>query len=359
MSELKAILQQDVFSPEDLRRMLEADSAGDRDRIFATAAAIRKKYVGNKFYLRGLVEYSNVCRKNCLYCGIRASNRAVVRYTISREVVLNCVRHALEMGYGSVVIQSGEVTGAPFVDGIEHLLRDIDNLSGGSLGITLSCGEQSLDTYQRWFDAGAHRYLLRFESASQELYGRIHPADNLHAFSNRLRALNDLREVGYQLGSGMMIGLPGQTMENLVGDLLLLKELDVDMVGMGPYIGHPDTPLYADSHLAGSPATRLELSLRMIAVLRIMMKDINIAASTALDSLDPSGREQAIAAGANVLMPNLTPVNYRENYFLYTNKPYLTEADELMERFQNSAILQGFAIGYRERGDSKHYAARS
>lgn len=357
LNDIIYILKKDQLDGSDLKTLLSVTDAGEKDLIFQKAAEVRKEVVANKIYLRGLIEYSNRCQKNCLYCGIRVTNKEVSRYTVESSQVLECAKQAWENGYGSLVIQSGERTGEGFTAEITKLLTEIKMLTKGELGITLSCGEQSAETYKKWFDAGAHRYLLRFESADPDLYYRIHPNDKLHQFTNRLIALKDLREAGYQVGSGMMIGLPGQTIDHLVEDFLLLKQLDVHMVGMGPYIEHPDTPLYRFRHLLLSKNDRFELSLLAIAVLRIFMKDINIASSTALDTLHAEGREKAVAAGANVLMPNLTPVNYRENYFLYDNKPFLTEADELVHRFQQSELMKNYTLGLNEWGDSKHFLA--
>jgi biotin synthase len=353
----------DIINMPDLTRddvifLLSLNDEKGKKLVFDKAAEVRFNTVENKVYLRGLIEYSNACRKDCLYCGIRASNKNVERYTMREDDVLKCAEYALEHNYGSIVIQSGEKTNPGFVESISHLLKEIKELSSGKLGITLSCGEQSKETYQRWFDSGAHRYLLRFESSDPGLYNKIHPPNKLHDFGNRMVALKHLRETGYQVGSGMMIGLPGQTVETLADDLLLLKHLDVDMVGMGPYIEHADTPLYNLKNKLRSKPDRLQLSLLTIALLRIIMPDINIAASTALDSLSPDGRQLAIKAGSNVLMPNITPVQYRENYFLYDNKPYLTEADALIEKMNSSATLSGFEICFSSWGDSKHFEKR-
>ena len=358
LSRISKILSKENLSKEDILALLSVKSTRERNLIFNKATEIRNQFVGNNVYLRGLIEYSNICRKNCFYCGIRAGNPNVSRYSISEQDVLKCARYAYKNNYGSVVIQSGERTNKDFVNKISYLLKEIKKLSNGELGITLSCGEQSRETYQKWFDSGAHRYLLRFESADQNLYYKIHPEDDLHDFNNRMSALKDLREVGYQVGSGMMIGLPDQTIENLKDDLFLLKQLDVDMVGLGPYIEHTETPLYAEKNILISKEERLHLSLLTIAVLRIMMKDINIASATALDSLHPDGRIMAIKAGANVLMPNLTPAKYREYYFLYEDKPYLLEADALIEKFKAKGLISDAQINQQLWGDSKHYLGR-
>jgi biotin synthase len=355
---LNKILNKATLTKDDIVFLLSVNDEKEKALLFEKAARVRLRSVGNKVYLRGLIEYSNACRKDCLYCGIRASNKNVERYTMHEDDVLKCAEYALEHNYGSIVIQSGEKTNPGFIESISHLLKEIKKLSSGKLGITLSCGEQTKETYQRWFDSGAHRYLLRFESSNPDLYSKIHPHDKLHLFGNRMLALKHLREKGYQVGSGMMIGLPGQTIENLADDLLFLKQLDVDMVGMGPYIERAGTPLYYLKNELHSKPERLHLSLLTIAVLRIIMPDINIASSTALDSLSADGRERAIIAGANILMPNITPLQYRENYFLYDNKPYLTEADALVEKMNSSANLSGFEICFSSWGDSKHFNVR-
>lgn len=352
------ILNKEKLSHQDIINLLSVQKPEDQEKVFAKAREIQELHVGNNVNLRGLIEFSNKCRKNCLYCGVRASNTHVDRYQIPDEEVMKCVEHAFENNYGSVVIQSGEKTNPEFVDAIDRILKKIKKLSNGTLGVTLSCGEQSEETYQRWYDSGAHRYLLRIESSNLDIYNSIHPQDTLHHFGNRLIALKKLRKIGYQVGSGIMIGLPNQSVEDLANDLLSLQELDVDMVGMGPFIEHSDTPLYSFKDDIPSKKVRLRISLLMVATLRILMKDINIAAATALDTLDPEGRIKAIKAGANVLMPNLTPIKYRENYFLYEDKPYLVEADELIEKLKAKGMIHDDQSGIQQWGDSKHYLSR-
>jgi len=243
-----------------------------------------------------------------------------------------------------------------FVKRVENLLKKIKQLSNNELGITLSCGEQTRETYRRWFENGAHRYLLRIEASNPELYHKIHPNNDKHSFEKRLEALQLLRETGYQVGTGVMIGLPFQTFDDLAGDLLFLKEMDIDMCGMGPYIEHEQTPLFQFKHLLKTKQERFDLALNMIAVLRLMMFDINIAAATALQAIDPAGREKALAVGANIIMPNLTPCNYRKDYLLYEDKPCLDEDAELCRNCLEARIeLAGGEIGYGEWGDSKHF----
>lgn len=352
------ILNKEELSHQDIINLLSIRNPEDQEKVFKKARDLQKQHVVSNVNLRGLIEFSNKCRKNCLYCGVRASNTHVDRYQIPEEEVMKCVEHALKNNYGSVVLQSGEKTNVEFVDAIDNILKKIKELSNGTLGVTLSCGEQSEETYQRWYDSGAHRYLLRIESSNMDIYNGIHPQDSLHHFGNRLIALQKLRKIGYQVGSGVMIGLPNQTIEDLANDLLSLQELDVDMVGMGPFIEHSDTPLYTFKDILLSKEERLTISLLMVAILRILMKDINIAAATALDTLDPEGRIKAIQAGANVLMPNLTPLKYRENYFLYEDKPYLVESDELIEKLKAKGLIHDDQSGIQQWGDSKHYLSR-
>ncbi|MDR1681364.1 MAG: [FeFe] hydrogenase H-cluster radical SAM maturase HydE [Prevotellaceae bacterium] len=307
-----------------------------------------------KIFLRGLIEFSNRCRKNCYYCGIRAGNRRVERYDMPDDEILQAVDTAWRNRYGSIVLQSGERNSAQFTARVTRLLKKIKTYTNGETGITLACGEQSVDVYRRWFEAGAHRYLLRIETASRSLYARLHPDNATHRFDARLTALRNLKDIGYLTGTGVMIGLPFQTADDLAADLLFFQKMDVDMVGMGPYIEHSDTPLYRYRHMLLPPARRLELSLQMIADLRRLMPHINIAAATALQALHPTGREQAIRAGANVFMPNLTPAKYRAQYRLYDNKPCLDEAPLRCHHCVASRIgMTGCEIGYGEWGDRR------
>jgi len=352
------ILKQDEFSSEDLARLLGAEGT-DRLALFSASAVRKEATVGNKVYFRGLVEFSNECSKDCLYCGIRNSNTKVVRYEAADEDILAACRFAWENNFGSVVLQSGELSSSNFINRVDQLVKQIKTMSNGELGITLSCGEQSRESYQRWFESGAHRYLLRIESSNPGLYARIHPNNDHHSFERRLNCLRILKECGYQVGTGVMIGLPFQTMEDLANDLLFLKSIDVDMVGMGPYIEHEDTPLYEFRHLIKTKQERFDLALRMVAALRLLMPDINIAAATALQAIDPAGREKAVKVGANIIMPNLTPSAFRKDYQLYEDKPCLDEdADQCRNCLEARIEMAGSEIGYGEWGDSKHFERR-
>jgi biotin synthase len=278
---------------------------------------------------------------------------------MTEEETLDAARYAWENRFASIVLQSGERQDEAFVLIIESLIRRIQAATRNELHITLSLGEQTHETYQRWFKAGAHRYLLRIEASAPDLYHQLHPDDERHSYETRLNCLKSLRAAGFQVGTGVMIGLPHQTISNLAEDLLFFRDMDVDMVGMGPYIEHRDTPLYSRRSDLPTQHARLLLSLKMVALLRIMMKDINIAATTAMQTLDPMGKEKALQAGANVIMPNLTPTKYRRDYLLYENKPCLDEESAACKTCLEARIhMAGDAVAYGEWGDSKHFESR-
>lgn len=356
MKSFSEILQNEDFTCDELVMLLKTED-DNRLQLFQRAQSVKLQTIGNKVYFRGLVEFSNICAKDCLYCGIRKSNEKVIRYEATDDEILEACRFAWQNRFGSVVLQSGELSSPAFVNRVDLLLRKIKHLSNNELGITLSCGEQSLETYYQWRESGAHRYLLRIESSNPELYRKIHPKNDFHSFDRRLQALQNLKTSGYQVGTGVMIGLPFQTTDDLARDLLFLKQLDVDMVGMGPYIEHEDTPLYKFRNLLKTKQERFDLALKMIATLRLLMPDINIAAATALQAIDAAGREKALTIGANILMPNLTSIKYRKEYQLYEDKPCLDEDAELCRNCLEARIeLAGCEIGYNEWGDSKHFS---
>jgi biotin synthase len=338
--------------------LLAMEEGPDLERLYESAYALKRGEVGPVVYFRGLIEFSNVCTKNCSYCGIRRENR-IGRYAMKREEILDCARFAFKNRYGSVVLQSGERDDPPFVDFVDDLVRSIKELSGGELGITLSVGEQTPETYGRWFESGAHRYLLRIETSSRELYRRLHPAD--HEFEKRVDCLRALREIGYQVGTGVMIGLPFQTVEDLARDVLFFRDNDIDMIGMGPYVFHERTPLADEiDNSEVMKGKRFTRSLNMVAVTRLLMRDVNIAAATALQALDPTGREKALKAGANVIMPNLTPTKYRDDYLLYENKPCTHEDSDMCRGCLEGRISSiGETIGWDEWGDSRHFFRRT
>jgi len=345
-----------TMTRNEILKILSLSEPSSLSALYAEANSVKTFTIGNKVYLRGLIEFSNICSKNCFYCGIRRENQEVNRYELSDEEVLAAVDFAWKNRYGSVVLQSGEQQSARFTKRITHLLHEIKAFTNNEVGITLSCGEQTAETYREWFQAGAHRYLLRIETSNRELYSKLHPADNHHSFDARLSAIHRLRSERYQVGTGVMIGLPFQTIEHLADDLLFFQSMNVDMVGMGPYLEHSQTPLYQLRHLLLPPEKRLELALKMVATLRLLMPDINIAATTALQVLHPEGREMAVFAGANIIMPNMTLPEHRPDYLIYEHKPGINDdaavsKSKLEENLQNSGIF----IGYDEWGDSRHY----
>ena len=352
------LLQKDSFTKDEIVRLLK--SSGEEEKgLFKKSNEIKLKHVGNKVYFRGLIEFSNICKKDCLYCGIRASNKMVNRYDIADYQILKAAKFAHENNYGSLVLQSGERTDPAFIERICKLLKEIKKLSNNELGVTISIGEQTKETYQKWFDAGAHRYLLRIESSNPKLYSQIHPNNENHSHATRLQCLKYLQDIGYQTGTGVMIGLPFQTYDDLANDILFMKEFDIDMVGMGPYIEHSQTPLYEYKDSLMSLNDRFRLALRMIAVLRIVMKDINIASATALQAIDPLGREKALKIGANIIMPNITPTQERANYLLYQNKPCVDEgADDCTNCMEARINMADGEIGYGQWGDSLHYKSK-
>lgn len=350
----------DSLSVGEITTLLSITDEAELKALFDTAYFIKEQYVGKVAYFRGLIECSNLCMKDCYYCGIRRSNKNVERFQMDEEEIFKEAMWAYDAEYGSCVIQSGERQDDAYIDMIERVVKRIAEATKGEMGITLSLGEQTEEVYARWRKAGASRYLLRIETTNPELYAKIHPAD--HSMEVRKECLSALRRTGYQVGTGVMMGLPGQTMEDLANDILFLKAIDVDMVGMGPYIPHADTPMggevppYTDEQKKDA----LALGLKMIAVTRIVLKDINIAAATALQALEYTGREQGLKCGANVIMPNLTETEYRPKYQLYDNKP-CTDENSAMCRGCLSGRIKGIGeeIGFNERGDAPHYHKRT
>jgi biotin synthase len=314
--------------------------------------------------LRGLIEFSNECANDCLYCGIRRSNAEVERYCLTSDEVVEAALFAAVKGFGSVVLQSGERHDEALVSFVEDVVRRIKRESTSAalpqgLGVTLSVGEQSRESYERFFRAGAHRYLLRIETSSPVLYRRLHPARQ--SFEERVRCLRLLKEIGYQVGTGVMIGLPGQTVEQLADDILFFRDIDADMIGMGPYIVHHGTPMVThEAEVSARKAQILQLSLNMIAVTRLVLKDVNIASTTALQAMHPEGRELGLSYGANVIMPQVTPSSVRRHYLLYDGKPCVTEdSADCAECVAARVLAAGRSIAWNAWGDSRHALARS
>lgn len=278
--------------------------------LFAAADAVRRQYYGDEVYMRGLIEFTNVCKNDCYYCGIRKSNANAVRYRLSQEEILACCDEGYTLGYRTFVLQGGE--DGYFTDDKICAIVSAIKAAHPDCAVTLSIGEKSRESYQAYYDAGARRYLLRHETADPAHYRMLHPAEM--SLENRKRCLFDLKEIGYQVGSGFMIGSPYQTPETLLADIRFLQKLQPAMIGVGPYITHRETPF------AEMPSGELHFGLRIIALLRLLFPKALIPATTAFGSLHPNGRELALKAGANVVMPNLSPVAVRAHYDLYENK---------------------------------------
>lgn len=312
--------------------------------------------VGDTVHYRGIVELSNICALDCSYCGIRKGNPAIERYSLTHDEVVESALFCAAAGYGSCVLQAGERRDAAFIAFVEACVAEIRARSVSptlpqGLGITLSLGEQSVDTYRRWRAAGAHRYLLRIETSNPDLFHRLHPATQ--RFETRLAALDDLRDTGFQVGTGVMIGLPGQSLDDLARDIAFYGERDIDMIGMGPYLHSQGGALPAEAMM--EPGALLGLGLRMIAVTRLALPDLNIAATTALQALVEDGRERGIAFGANVTMPNVTPRAVRRNYQLYDGKPCLDEGSlECRGCLEKRVVSAGRRVGWNTWGDSRH-----
>lgn len=292
------------LSKEELIDYLKQE---DYTLLTSKADKIREQNLGNEVHLRALVEFSNICRNNCLYCGIRRENHNLSRYRLSQDDILCVTKSAVDLGYKTIVLQSGEDM---YFDTL-RLCYIIEEIKKYDVALTLSIGERTFDEYKSFKHAGADRFLMRIETTDKELYHQLNPNQS---WDNRHKCLLQIKELGYELGSGIMVGLPNQTIESIANDLLYLKELDIDMAGIGPFIPHPDTPLAKET--GGSFA----LALKTMALMRLLLEDINIPATTAMEALHPKGQIIALQSGANVIMPNLTLSSCRKLYSLYPNK---------------------------------------
>ncbi len=310
-------------------------------RLAREAVALRREIYGDAVYVRGLIEISNRCKNDCLYCGIRRSNPHCDRYRLSPQEILGCCREGYDLGFRTFVLQGGE--DGFFTDQVLCPLIQEIKARWPDCAVTLSLGERSRASYQRLFDAGADRYLLRHETADPDHYRSLHPP--AMSFARRMDCLRDLKEIGYQVGCGFMVGSPGQTPAHLAKDLKFIEAFHPDMCGIGPFLPHKDTPF------RGEPAGSLELTCYLLSILRLIHPPLLLPATTALGTIHPTGREQGILAGANVVMPNLSPVSVREKYALYNNK-LCTGAESAQSG--NKLSLQMAAIGYTvvtHRGD--------
>ncbi len=302
--------QNQVLNKEDFIRLIEKHTPDTDEYLFQKADRLRQENYGNEIYIRGLIELTNYCKNDCIYCGIRRSNRNAQRYRLEPEDIMECCRTGYELGFRTFVLQGGEdgwYTDEKVCQILTAIKKDYPDCA-----VTLSLGERSRESYQAWFDAGADRYLLRHETATPEHYAKLHPPEL--SLARRMECLHNLKEIGYQTGCGFMVGSPFQTAHHLAQDLLYIHELQPQMVGIGPFIPHHDTPF------AKKPAGTVEDTLFYLAIIRLMLPKVLLPATTALGTIDPKGREKGVHAGANVIMPNLSPLSVRKKYMLYDNK---------------------------------------
>ncbi len=333
-----------ILTKDEFEVLLTTKDIKVKEYLTERAVAVRKKVYGDDVYIRGLIEISNYCKNDCYYCGIRKSNKNCERYRLTTEEILKCCRIGYPLGFRTFVLQGGE--DSHFTDTILcDIIRKIKN-EFPDCAITLSLGERSKESYVKLFNAGADRYLLRHETANKEHYEKLHPTKM--SYENRFSSLDILKQTGFQTGCGFMVGSPYQTIENLIQDLLFIAEFKPHMVGIGPFIPHSDTPFGEIE--AGS----VELTCKLLSIIRLMLPDVLLPATTALGSLENNGREKGILCGANVVMPNLSPENVRDKYELYNNKLYTgAEAAESLELLKNSMNKIGYNVVI-SRGDFKN-----
>ena len=332
-----------ILTKSEFTNLISSRDAELEEYTFEKARSVRHKIYGREVFLRGLIEFTDYCKNDCFYCGIRRSNKNAERYRLTKDEILNCCKTGYGLGFRTFVLQGGE---DPFYndDMLTDIIRTIKK-SYPDCAITLSIGEKKRESYQRYYNAGADRYLLRHETANSRHYNKLHPKEL--SLENRKRCLYDLKEIGFQTGSGFMVGSPFQTAENLAEDMLFLHELQPHMVGIGPFIAHHDTTF------ANMESGTAELTLFMIGLLRLMLPAALLPATTALGTVDPNGREKGILAGANVVMPNLSPKDVRNKYLLYDNKICTgEEAAECRVCLENRIKKIGYSISV-DRGDCR------
>ena len=346
MNELMKLIDklelQGSLTHEEYVMLLSNNSQELRDYAALKAVSIKEKYYSNKVFVRGLIEFSNYCKNDCYYCGIRNGNHNCDRYRLSQDEIFECCRQGYDFGYRTFVLQSGEdlyYSDERICDIVSSIKSEYPDVA-----ITLSIGEKSIDSYKAFKKAGADRYLLRHETCNEDHYSKLHPQNMSGA--NRKQCLNNLKSLGFQVGAGIMVGSPYQTKENIAEDLIFLKELNPHMVGIGPFISHKDTPF------ADMPNGTLEDTLLLLSLIRIMLPDVLLPSTTALGTINPRGREMGLMAGANVVMPNLSPVKVRQKYSLYDNKICTgEEAAECVDCLKKRVELTGNII-VTDRGDS-------
>jgi biotin synthase len=321
------------LSRDEIVYLLRSDEKVDSidDELFLAADRVRSRFVGDGVHLRGLIEFTNICRNNCLYCGLRRDNKRLVRYSMSDEEILLSAKKAIELGYLTIVLQGGE----DVCFDSERLANIISEIKKDNIAISLSIGELSYDDYMVLKDAGADRFLLRIETTDKELYHKLNP--NM-SWENRVRCLNNLRDLRYEVGSGCLVGLPGQTIESLADDILFFQQMKADMIGIGPFIPNEDTPLKNEK------GGDYWMALRVMAITRLLLPGINIPATSAMETLEKDGRMMALQCGANVIMPNVTDSKYREYYALYPGKISVKDSPE-----HNREIVEKKVVGIGRR----------
>ena len=338
----KLAAQHDL-SDDEFLSLIMMDDAEAEEYLAVKADEARQKIYGRDVYIRGLIEFTNYCKNDCFYCGIRKSNSCAQRYRLTQQQIMDCCREGYELGFRTFVLQGGD---DPYFTAqrIADIVKEI-KVKYPDCAVTLSVGERDMNTYQQWFDAGADRYLLRHETADKDLYSNLHPEDM--SWENRLDCLDNLKKIGYQVGCGFMVQTPGQTAEIILKDLRYIQKLQPHMVGIGPYIPHKDTPM------KDCAAGTAELTLRLLAIIRLMLPQVLLPATTALGTIKGDGRQLGMKHGANVVMPNLSPTDVRSKYLLYNNKIATGE-----EAAESLALLKASMsdVGYRvvtDRGDWK------
>jgi biotin synthase len=346
-----------TLTKHELLGWLRESRPSHLQELYQHADAVRRMHVGDAVHLRGLIEISSHCVRQCMYCGLRQGNRALPRYRMTREEILGCARQAERLGYGTVVMQAGEDDWFT-AESVAEIVRWIKRET--ALAVTLSLGERPQDDLQLWRSAGADRYLLRFETSDEDLFRVIHPARH-PGQRGRLMMLRQLKSLGYEAGGGVMVGIPGQSFESLAEDILTFRTLDLDMIGIGPYIAHPATPLGSGAlRPAIAPSLQVpsseEMVYKMIALTRIVCPSANIPSTTALATMNKvDGRKQGLSVGANVVMPNLTPVKYRRLYEIYPDKACIAEsADDCNQCLHGQIRSLGRIAGQGPGGRGNH-----
>jgi biotin synthase len=368
LDRLQRLLQQREFSDDDIVALLALESPNECALLKKAAYDRTTELMGDRVFYRGLIELSNICTANCRYCGIRKDNHAVSRYTMTREEIVGQAVWAAEKGYGSICLQSGERHDPKYIDFISSLLEEIHEKTVGPLlpngvGVTLSLGDQTKEVYEKWAVASGNRdnlrYLARIESSNEKIFNELHssPGKNEKNLKRRLQCLQDLRDCGYQVGTGVMIGIPGQTLQDLCADIRMFQKIDADMIGMGPYLLSEGGELQSWGQMESERL--LQLSLNMIAVTRLVLGNVNIAAATALQALHPEGREMGIEYGCNIVMPNLSPLKYRAGYQLYNNKPCIDdEPTQCADCLERRITSRGRKVGWNQSGSSRKWLQR-